>query len=219
MAVPTTKEEFREYCSKNKYSDWYFNIIENAINRNWGKTHTDVYLEKHHYIPLSLGGKDQHIVYLTSREHFVCHALLTKMLFGKEKAKMCWAMMCLKGKNRYINSRIYQTIKSNLKHTPESKKKMSDSRKGSQIGEKNHNYGNRGPLNPIYGKKQTEEHKSKRISKLYGRKHSEETKLKMSANRPKGISNKKWFNNGLKESFGLPENKPENWTFGRLKRA
>jgi len=219
MAVPTTRAAFKEYCLKNKYSKWYFNIIENAISRNWSKSNAPCYVERHHYIPVSLGGNDSHIVFLSSKEHFVCHALLTRMLNGEDKAKMIWTIMCLKGKNRYINSRLYSSFKLCLKHTDESKRKMSENRKITQVGEKNNNFGNRGSLNPLYGTKQTTEHKNKRIQKLLGRKQSEISKQLMSLNRPHGPSGKKWFNDGIKESFGLPETKPENWSFGRLKRG
>jgi hypothetical protein len=46
---------------------------------------------------------------------------------------------------------------------------------------------------------------------------SEIAKLRMSQNRPKGPSNKKWYNNGIVETFGLPENIPIGFVFGRLK--
>lgn len=52
-----------------------------------------------------------------------------------------------------------------------------------------------------------------------GRKCSLKTRRKMSQNRPKGPSGKKWFNNGIIESFDLPENKPENFKFGRLYKS
>lgn len=219
MAVPTTKEEFKEYCLRNKYTNWYFNIIDNAINRNWAKNNITCYVEQHHYIPKSLGGKDEHTVFLTSREHFICHILLTKMLTSDDKAKMVWAVMCLKGKGRYYNSRLYENTKLNVKHSDASKLKMSMTRRGTQVGSKNHNYGNKGILNPLFGTKQTENHKNKRIIKLVGRKQSEESKIKMSLNRPKGPSGKKWFNNGIKETFGLPENIPQGWQYGRLRRV
>lgn len=42
------------------------------------------------------------------------------------------------------------------------------------------------------------------------------TRIKMSQNRPRGPSGKKWFNNGKIEKFDLPENKPDSFNFGRL---
>lgn len=84
------------------------------------------------------------------------------------------------------------------KHSQETKNKMSATRK--QIHATKGDWMS-GPSNPNYGKK-----------------HSEEARRKMSANRPRGPSGKKWFNNGIKETFDLPVNKPEGYVFGRLKR-
>lgn len=58
----------------NKYTKWYYSICNNAKLRNSGE-------EKHHIIPRSIGGDNskQNLVLLTTREHMICHLLLTKM--------------------------------------------------------------------------------------------------------------------------------------------
>ena len=63
----------------NKYTKWYYQIIESAKNSNHS-----CYTEKHHIIPKSLGGTNNlsNIVSLTARQHFICHWLLTKMTDG-----------------------------------------------------------------------------------------------------------------------------------------
>lgn len=97
---------------QNKYTKWYMNIITQAKldvnNRSEG------YFEKHHIIPKSLDGSDSkdNLVKLTAREHFICHTLLIKMLEGKARQKMAYAMYFLMNrKNRKeqlkINSRIF----------------------------------------------------------------------------------------------------------------
>lgn len=60
----------------NKYTKWYFQIIENAK-----RTRPLTYKESHHIIPKCLGGDDcpDNLIDLTAREHFLCHMLLTKM--------------------------------------------------------------------------------------------------------------------------------------------
>lgn len=222
MVVPTDRASFKEYCLDNKYSRWYFSIIDKAIDRCWNKDNAPCYVEGHHFIPRSLGGNDDTIVFLTAREHFICHILLTKILISEDKAKMVWAVMCLKGKsNRYHNSILYEAAKKDIRHTEQSKLKMSRTRiqNGTVKGERNPMFGKRGPLSPIFGMKQSTEHKEKRLSKIRGRKQSLESRSLMSLNRPKGPSGKKWFNNGLVESFDLPENKPDSFIFGRLKRT
>ena len=222
MALPSNRAAFKNYCLKNKYTKWYFDLIEKALKRNWSKKTAPCYVECHHYTPTSIVGKNKNTVYLTAREHFVCHLLLVKMLEGEYKAKMVWAIMQMKGKKeRYINSFLYEIAKTKIKHSDISKIKMSNTRKnsGMYIGEKNPMFGKKGILSPIYGTKQTEQHRENRLSKIRGRKQSLEVRMLMSKNRKKGPSGKKWFNNGSIESFDLPENKPENFVFGRLKRV
>lgn len=69
----------------NKYSSAYQNIIERAVSRKLTtRKQAKVilgYVEKHHIIPKCIGGTDErlNLVFLTAKEHFVCHHLLTKM--------------------------------------------------------------------------------------------------------------------------------------------
>ena len=57
---------------QNKYTHWYYNIIQQAKNRILKSPY-----ERHHIIPRSLGGNNlkENIVKLTAQEHFVCHLL------------------------------------------------------------------------------------------------------------------------------------------------
>ena len=72
---------------QNKYTSWYNNIIQRAQSRVLS---ADIYTEKHHVIPKSLGGSNakSNIVCITPREHFICHLLLTKMTTGNNLFKM-----------------------------------------------------------------------------------------------------------------------------------
>jgi len=76
---------------QNKYTNWYNNIITNAQARTLPK---NIYIERHHIIPRSLGGNNEqsNLVKLTAREHFVCHLLLTKMTIGRMRYKMSKAL-------------------------------------------------------------------------------------------------------------------------------
>ena len=62
---------------QNKYSKWYFNIIESRRQVQFNG-----YVEEHHIIPRSIGGLNEswNVVKLTAREHFICHLLLIKMI-------------------------------------------------------------------------------------------------------------------------------------------
>jgi hypothetical protein len=43
MPSVTNRQSFKEYCYDNKYSKWYFSIIEKAKERNWCKKYRFVY--------------------------------------------------------------------------------------------------------------------------------------------------------------------------------
>ena len=103
---------------QNKYTTWYYCIINNAIDRV-----LDSYTETHHIIPRSLNGSDEksNLVILTAREHFVCHWLLTKMTTGQANIKMLLALQCMRRESptqeRYttaITSKVYANIKLEL---------------------------------------------------------------------------------------------------------
>jgi hypothetical protein len=125
---------------QNKYTRWYYNIIQRAQTRI-----ISGYTERHHIIPRSLGGSNNKInlVDLTAREHFVCHWLLTKMVEGLHKQKMVYAlhaMLHLNLDRRYKNSIAYQQNKI------EAADYRRQARKGTLIGDQNYNYGNRWTL-------------------------------------------------------------------------
>jgi len=119
---------------ENKYTKWYNNIIISSKSRILP---TNLYVEKHHIIPKSMGGNDfkENIAILTAREHFVCHLLLTKMTIGDAKYKMIFAFSCMfmssNNQQRY-NSKLFEYSKLNKKHSDESKKKMSIAKKGTK---------------------------------------------------------------------------------------
>jgi len=99
------------------YKKLYNEIILNSQLRQ----PLDGYVENHHIIPSSLGGSDDkiNITKLTAREHFICHYLLVKIQPINSIAwyKMNNAFIIMNGKtheNRYINSRLYETLRKNF---------------------------------------------------------------------------------------------------------
>lgn len=123
---------------KNKYTKWYFNLIEsrNKLNRK-----KELGLQEHHIIPKSLGGNNRKInkIILTPREHYICHLLLLEMTDGINKSKMYYAFLRFKS-SEYTSSRSYEKFiklysKSvcgeynhffGKKHSDKTKKKISE---------------------------------------------------------------------------------------------
>ena len=100
----------------NKYTREYFKIIGIAQNHTY-----QGYTERHHIIPKSLGGSNDpdNLVRLSAREHFICHRLLTKMLTGEDRKKMCFAMNWMTGTKKHrgdhtVSSRTYQTVREDF---------------------------------------------------------------------------------------------------------
>ena len=57
------------------YLKHYCNLIGKAENR----TPPEGYTEKHHTFPKSVFGKNNRVVVLTAREHYIAHALLERI--------------------------------------------------------------------------------------------------------------------------------------------
>jgi len=149
---------------QNKYTNWYYSIIDNAKNRI-----VDGYTEKHHIIPVSLGGNNSsdNLVILTAREHYIIHWLLTKMcICEKNSQKMIYAFWrmntCKKYKinsvayenNRLENSEFLSRQFLGIPKTEEHRKTMSKVRKGRLLTEswkKNISAAITGKKHPLYG--------------------------------------------------------------------
>lgn len=153
----------------NKYTRWYYNIINNA------KFRTLIgYTEKHHIIPKSCGGSNSkdNLVDLTAKEHFICHLLLVRIVKGNFRYKMAYA----------LNRMLTTNSNNQVRYIPTSRKfekirlQISDALKGHP--------------SPMKGRKHSEETKKKlseihkgKPSLLKGRSKSEETKKKIAESR------------------------------------
>lgn len=148
--------------NNNKYTKYYYGIINNALLRESASGYT----EKHHIIPRALGGLNnkENIAILTGREHYICHLLLTRMLNGKNKIKMehaAWMM----ASTRKINSYFYSLLKEQY-----------------AVNARNAQLGIPKPWISVAlkGKKSLEETNKKRREALKNKPRSESTKLKIS---------------------------------------
>lgn len=116
------------------YLKTYCAIIRRAENRDCPKG----YIEKHHIFPKSIFGKNERIVILTGREHYISHLLLQKICekrYGirhKNTQKMLCAHINMKSKGRYYNSYLYE--KSKIKRSESMKGELHWNWKG---GDKN----------------------------------------------------------------------------------
>ena len=175
MATITNRNDFKDFCTDNKYCKWYFNIIDNALARGWTKKTSQVYVESHHIIPKSIL-KNNDTVILTAREHFICHLLLPKFIHKRYKHSMIHALWHISHhmknlRNVEISSKTYEILKNEFSLM------MSE----KNVGEKNPFYGKHGEKHGAFGYKHTEEHK-KYMSELlkgeknpmFGKKHSEQ---------------------------------------------
>ena len=124
---------------------------------------------------------------MTSKEHFVCHHLLTKIDPIQNSYRFAFNAMCNNytstNQNRYIpSSRIYDKNKKNIAKI-QSEKWLKDNPNNyrSSAGKNNPMYGvhRYGKENPFYGKKHTQEFKDYIGNINRGRKASEETKNKL----------------------------------------
>lgn len=147
------------------YLKVYCNLIRKAENR----TPPEGYTENHHTFPKSIFGKNNRIVVLTGREHYIAHALLEKAFIKRyglnniktqKMIKAFWCMNNQKTKNTYLNSHLYES----------SRIRFIENIKGE-----NHHW---------YGKKHSQEIKEKMRKRethpMSGKTHSEETREKMS---------------------------------------
>ena len=159
---------------QNKYTRWYYNIVDKAKSRT-----TFDRFEVHHIVPRCLGGNDleDNLVKLTPKEHFLAHYLLTKMLpNSKEQKKLYHAfaafVMASSNQARKINSRQYQLVSSAAKEgmkgnthnkgkrrTAQANKKQSETMKAKYASQQYVHTGK--TYEEIYGKEEAEIRKSK----------------------------------------------------------
>lgn len=177
---------------KNKYTTWYYQIIDNRIKNPL----EDIYTERHHIIPKSLGGNNkENLVDLSAREHFLVHWLLTKMsnntnVIIKMSRALAFMMVESDKSEAHKWSKWQYEIASNKKreallearkngwcprrgkkHSLEAKQKMREAKLGVKRDPDKIKY--------LKERKHSKETKSKISEGLKGRPVSDETKEKL----------------------------------------
>lgn len=139
----------------------YKEFIQNILDTRGRFACGDRYHERHHILPKCIGGgnEEENLVDLFSKEHFIAHKLLCLENPDNRKLLSAWWRMCnWQDRNKefyeptpeeyeeariaFVKSRTGENNPMYGKHlSDETKKKMSDSRKGKYTGEDNHMYG------------------------------------------------------------------------------
>lgn len=134
-------EKVKQMALDNKYTKWYLSICSNAkLNRPTTRKAVKElygYVEGHHILPKSFkcGGITDaaNIVFLTPREHYLCHYLLTKMVTGELVYKMRYAFTCFtrNSHGRHLTSHQYSNALKFTKFGFDDQRKLniSNSRK------------------------------------------------------------------------------------------
>jgi hypothetical protein len=161
------------------YLKVYCNLIRKAENR----TPPGGYTEKHHIFPVSIYGKNNKIVILSGREHYIAHALLEKVCIQRyglnhwKTYKMSSAHYLMNDGRRYYNSYLYECARKRwcIMHSDKLKGSIpwNKGKKGSQVA------WNKGIKTGSFAER-TEEWKRKIGEANKGKTHSEETKRKLS---------------------------------------
>lgn len=151
----------------NKYTRIYYSIISKAQSQCRQKNR-GTYYESHHIIPRCMGGTET--VLLSAREHMICHWLLTKMVDGELKYKMCYGFglmvhACNRKQERIFSSRVYEIARLKVSEA-NSKRPVTDEARAKISAFKK-------------GRKFSDEHKAKISAAARKRKHSPETRAKM----------------------------------------
>jgi hypothetical protein len=177
----------------NKYIQTYIKICERSLIRATTKKSANKllgYVEAHHILPkaFKLGGEKDtmNYVYLTAREHFICHKLLVRGLRHTEFYYRCLNatkkfIQANSMQKRVLTSRDYQFVRGCL----------SESMKGSN--------------NPMFGK-------IGNLHPRFGKIHDEETKKVIKEKRKKQqISHAMLLalKNGRNDSTGIPHTEEE----------
>lgn len=146
----------------NKYAKIYYNIVNRAKYRIRTADH-----EEHHIIPESFfkirirkgtpgwldgdSNSSDNLVYLTAKEHLMCHKLLPRFTVGLAKQKMSFALWGMTHRSdQKINSSSYHKLRLEVKKT------LRDLRTGTKASEETkelHRISRKGNKNPMFGKK------------------------------------------------------------------
>lgn len=171
---------------ENKYTHLYKAII----TRSQTRVSKPQVVENHHIIPSSLGGSNipENKVALTPREHFICHMLLTRMLEGKARQKMMWALHLMvfsnnpKQQRHRPTARVYDKFRTDFYGSLRGVPVHRTAEHQANINAANTKR-LKGKTLPKEWRRKMSESRTGELNGMFGKKHSDEAKLAMSLKR------------------------------------
>lgn len=154
----------------NKYTKWYYSICKNAKIRNLGD-------ENHHIVPRSLGGDNskENLVLLSTREHMICHLLLTKMcVLSEHSVSMIHAARLMIDRTKNKRTKYLSEVrKRSFKFKSENQKGKPSTFNNLDIVKKTHETRRNNKTNPFITNNPmlNETSKTKKIQKTSGDLH------------------------------------------------
>lgn len=178
-------EQHPDLFINNKYLKWYEALVSGPVKDS-------DYYENHHIVPKSIL-KNNVLVKLTPRQHYIAHLLLVRCVNPKYRKKMLYAVTAMKCKimdRITFNSRIFEKLKveANIsrsqllkgrKHSEGAKQKIKEKRALQVITDET-----KLKMSASHkGKKHSPEHIEKSRQAHLGSKRSEETKQRLKESR------------------------------------
>ena len=182
------------------------------------------YTERHHIVPKSFGGSNNrtNLVRLTARDHFLCHYLLCKISKHRSaewySAIKAFNMMCARSvtHERYINSRLYQSMRQHMSTT------MSNLQKGSKNSQHGTCWINKAGVVKKISKEDFSSYAKQGWTGGRVPPKTQNVKTPKILKRPQsaGLKNIQagsyWINNGNKNKKIKSQSIPDGWVKGRL---
>lgn len=216
-----------EIFVKNKYTVWYFQLIEKRLVELYDGTG-----EKHHIIPLSIDRSSVDTVILSFREHYIAHLLLTKAVHPHYQHKMLFAITMMKSrvlKQCRFNSKLFASLKEKANHhrslnlkgrviSEQTREKLSTANKGRKMPDEfrsKRSINSSGQNNPMFGRYHSEESKQKmrENTDVSGQNNPMFGRHRFGEDSPN--HNRIWINNGIKRSMIKKDTPvPYGWQVG-----
>lgn len=194
-----------DWLPVNKYSLWYKNIILNAKWRADTKAAAKLilgYVEAHHIHPKCLGGSNakENFAFLTGREHFVCHQLLSKIFPDNVKLAMPLFFFnndLVKNTRKFEHARKkYAELLKGLPKTDEHRQAISNALRGKKFSDERKNNISKSKT----GKSLSDSHR-RHLSTALSLAYKENRKQKHFLGENHSIETKQKISVGLKEFY------------------